>query len=120
MKTSNDTELYVANEVADIMRNTHNHIVNGTFIEKLTPHQYTTKRVKALIQSEIAAVLDLVSEKVIGEDEELESEEDWYAKTKTHGATHEEYHRLRSIINNYNNLRANQRAALESIKKEVL
>lgn len=58
------------------------------------------------------AITEYIKE-IIGEDEELEPEAEWYAKAKEHGGTHEEYWRLKSIINNYNNLRAEQRKRLE-------
>ena len=39
-----DTELEISNMVAKTMRETHDHIFDGTFINGLTPHQYMTKK----------------------------------------------------------------------------
>lgn len=50
--TKQDSDLDIANEVASIMRATHQHIIDGTFINGLTPHQYTTKAVEHLILQE--------------------------------------------------------------------
>jgi len=72
----------------------------------------------ALINLAKQAIKDLIAttvNEVIGDDEQLESLKDWYAKTKSHGGTHDEYYRLKSIVNNYNNLRADQRLKLREL-----
>lgn len=78
--------------------------------ELLFDHNYDKAQAEllALITKEAARLATAV----IGEDEILEPEKEWYSKTKLHGGTHEEYHRLKAIINNNNNLRAQQRQRL--------
>jgi hypothetical protein len=44
-----DDDYDISNAVAAIMRETHWHIVNRTFIQQLTPHQYTTREITKFI-----------------------------------------------------------------------
>lgn len=94
MKTSNDVKL---NDFLLTLK-IHNKDLDACFNDAVAVHH-----VKALIQSEIAAVLDLVNEKVIGEDLD---------PNMVH-------------VNNYpswwdavNGRLHSQRAALESIRRE--
>lgn len=63
----------------------------------------------------VAKLYQLIEKEVIGDDEELEPLDVWLEKTKNYGGDEEEYWKLRSIINSYNNHRQEQRQALSRL-----
>lgn len=54
----------VSNYMAFVMGETHYPIIEGKFIEGLTPHQYTTKRVEALLTAHINTILSEIADEI--------------------------------------------------------
>jgi len=62
---------------------------------------------------ELTSLFQSILSDVVGEDEKLEPLREWLKATEKHGGTEEEYYKLETIINSYNNQRAEIRKKLK-------